>query len=405
MGANLLPEKLKYRDLLKNKKFLILWLAQFISQLADRMFIYLLMITAYTYLHSNLGVSLPSLAFGIPALLFSLIFGMFVDRNIKKNILTFSNITRGLLVLLIPTLFFVKSSWLVIFIISLCIFTIAQLFIPAEIAAITLLVPKNQLIMANSLFMGSWMTSSVLGFGAAVPIVSMFGTKNTYFFIACLYLIAGFLISIIPIKEILHPKKNLIENVRRELFRGIKFVLRHRMVFYAMFFMGCSLSYLAVSPILAIGFVEKSLKLPPEHFGYLVTISGLGMGLGIANINKLCHYLKKYQIVLLGFAILALMFLLLAFVDKVFLSFAIIFALGFGNSLISAPLQTIIQERSPKIIHGRVFSVQNFVASAALTFPPVIAGFLADLIGFKNVFILLSVVTLLLIFLTKKLEK
>lgn len=383
----------------------MLWSSQFICQLADRMFVYILMVSAYAFLHSNLGVSLPSLAFGVPALLFSLPFGVFVDRNYKKNILFLSNLLRALLIILIPTLFFMKSSWAVIFLISFLIFAVAQAFIPAEISFIPLIVPAQQLILANSLFMGTWMIASVLGFGIAVPLVSFIGKKYTFFCISALYFIAAFLVLFVPAKEVLHPRNNSLGNMVRDLKRGVKFVFRHRIVFYAMFFMCCSLSYLAVSPILAIGFVEKSLKLPPEHFGYLVTISGLGMGVGIANINKLLKFLRKSQIVLLGFAILGAMFLAMAVIDNLLLAFLIVFVLGLGNSLISAPLQTIIQERSPKNIHGRVFSVQNFVSSIAYTFPPVIAGWLADLLGFSQIFILLGVSALLLMLITPKLNK
>lgn len=383
----------------------MLWSAQFICQLADRMFVYILMVSAYVFLHSNLGVSLPSLAFGIPALLFSLPFGVFVDRNYKKNILFLSNLIRALLIILIPTLFFVKSSWLVIFFISFLIFAVAQAFIPAEISFMPFIVPAQQLILANSLFMGSWMIASVLGFGIAVPLVSFIGKRYTYFFIAGLYALAALLIIFVPAKEILHPRKNNVVNMLRDLKRGLRFVLRHRIIFYAMFFMCCSLSYLSVSPILAIGFVEKSLKLPPEHFGYLVTLSGLGMGVGIANMNRLLKFLKKSQIVLLGFAILGSMFLAMAVVNNLLIALVIVFVLGIGNSLISAPLQTIIQECSPKNIHGRVFSVQNFVSSLAYTFPPVLAGWLADLLGYSQIFVLLGVSSLLLMFITSKLNK
>ena len=56
---------------------------------------FVLIFIVFELTHSNTAVSGIILSFMIPALLFSLITGVFVDRWNKKNILFSTNILRG----------------------------------------------------------------------------------------------------------------------------------------------------------------------------------------------------------------------------------------------------------------------------------------------------------------------
>jgi len=55
-------KKESFTKVLSNKGFLALWFGQLNSQLADRIFVYVLMILAYNLTKSNVGVSIPLLA-------------------------------------------------------------------------------------------------------------------------------------------------------------------------------------------------------------------------------------------------------------------------------------------------------------------------------------------------------
>ncbi len=363
------------------------------------------MVYCYKFTHTNIGVSLPSLAFGIPAILFALLFGVLVDRFRKKNILLFSDIARAVLIIFLPGILKLNGSLVVIFLVSFLIFTIAQLFIPAEIAAIPMLVEKQELILANSLFMGSWMMASIIGFAIAVPIHNVFGANAVSGLIMSLYLLAGLLIFFIKLPEHVEPRIRTFQNLIRELRIGIRFVVKHRIAFYAMFQMGFGLSIIAVISVLIIGFAERNLGMQATDFGYLVALSGLGMGVGIALMSKLLKYFNKLQLIFGGFSIIGLMLICLGFNKDVGLAFVIIFVLGVGNAFINAPAQTIIQERTPANIRGRVFSVQNLITSLAFTLPPVLAGFLADHFGYKKIFLALGIIALIFNFTIRKLEK
>ncbi|MBI5078749.1 hypothetical protein HZB08_01860 [Candidatus Saganbacteria bacterium] len=100
-----------------NLPFMLLWLGQLTSQMADRIFVYVLMVVIYQATHSNFGVSLPLLAFGIPSVLIAPWAGVLADRLDRKGILVVSDVIRGLLILLIIPL--ITKSLLWIFLVSL----------------------------------------------------------------------------------------------------------------------------------------------------------------------------------------------------------------------------------------------------------------------------------------------
>ena len=104
---------------LSNIGFLLLWFGQLTSQLADRIYVYVLMIIVYQLTHSNLGVSLPLLAFGIPSVLVAPWAGIVVDKLDRKWIMVVTDVLRGLLILLIIPI--IAKSVALIFIVSLLI--------------------------------------------------------------------------------------------------------------------------------------------------------------------------------------------------------------------------------------------------------------------------------------------
>jgi len=173
---------------LSNVGFLFLWIGQLTSQLADRIFVYVLMVIIYQSTHSNLGVSLPLLAFGIPSVIISPWAGIMADRFNRKWILVISDLVRGLLILLIIPL--IAKSLLWIFVVSLLVYTAAQFFAPAETSSIPELVEKHNLIVANSLFMITWMASSVVGLGLGAPIVNLLSENKTLMVSAVLYFVS-----------------------------------------------------------------------------------------------------------------------------------------------------------------------------------------------------------------------
>lgn len=371
----------RFSVVLSNPGFLLLWMGQLLSQLADRIFIYVLMILAYTLTKSNLGVSIPMLSFGIPSILFGSLAGVYADRLDRKGIMVISCILRGLLILLLVPL--VNKSIASIFFVSFFIYTVAQFFAPAESSSIPELVEKKNLIIANSLFVLTWMGASMLGFGLGAPIVNWLGEQGTFVLSATFYLVSSGLIFLVPLKYKVSEAGAATGHVLKDLKNGFDYINENGIVGRSLLKMFISTSALAVVSLLAISYAKEVLMIGERNFGYLVIAAGLGMFAGMAFLGRVSHFFKKSAILMASFMISGVSLFLVAAVSDVKISLLLIFILGVCNILINSSIQTILQSVVPAGMRGRVFGAQNMLINSAFTFPLLIFGAIADVWGIR----------------------
>jgi len=371
----------RFSAVLSNPGFLLLWMGQLLSQLADRVFIYVLMILAYSITRSNLGVSIPMLAFGIPSILFGSLAGVYADRLDRKGIMVISCILRGILIFLLVPL--VHKSIALIFLVSLFIYTIAQFFAPAESSSIPELVEKKNLIIANSLFMVTWMGASMIGFGLGAPIFNWLEEQGTFALSATFYFISAGLIFLVPLKYQAPEGGHQPLNIVKDLVNGFSYINRNVIIGYSLFKMFVSTSALAVVSLLAISYAKDVLMIGEKNFGYLVIAAGFGMFAGMWFLGRVGYYFKKSTIVVASFLLSGASLFTIASISDIKFSFLLIFLLGVCNILINSSIQTILQSEVPAEMRGRVFGVQNMLINSAFTVPLIIFGAIADIWGVR----------------------
>ena len=59
--------------------------------------------------------------------------------------------------------------------------------------------------------------------------------------------------------------------------------------------------------------------------------------------------------------------------------------MGFTYALVNAPAQTVLHERAPAEMRGRVFAAQVVLANAVGILPLIVAGSVADIFGVSPV--------------------
>src|SRR3989338_8712985 len=281
-----------------NLGFLLLWLGQLTSQLADRIYVYVLMIFVYQLTHSTLGVSLPLLGCGIPSVLVAPWAGIVADKLDRKWIMVVTDIVRGLLILLIIPL--IAKSVAMIFLVSLLIYSAAQFFAPAETSSIPELVDRKNLIIANSLFMITWMASSVVGFGLGAPLINLLAEKGTLVASAACYFVSAASILLLPLKP---PKvmPNVKSHVLGDLGVGFEFIRRNQVVRYSLYKLFVASTAIAALSLLAITYANDILMIGGRNFGYLIIAVGVGMLLGMWSLEKIRHFVNKGTIVVGSF--------------------------------------------------------------------------------------------------------
>ncbi len=202
--------------LLKNRGFMLLWIGQLVSQLADKVFFVLMIALLENYsplpgLAQNSMYSTLMLSFTIPAILFGSAGGIFVDRLPKKLIMVGSDVVRGILTLCLPLL---PREFLILLILTFAISTVTQFFAPAEQAAIPLLVKRENLLAANALFTSTMMGALIVGFAIGEPILSLakswmgeeYGQELV---VGGLYILSAAIMQPIKFKEPKQPRGNI----------------------------------------------------------------------------------------------------------------------------------------------------------------------------------------------------
>src|SRR3989344_4401940 len=138
-----------YLDVLKNRNFAKLWVSQITSQLTNYILSFAILIKVFELTNSTLSVSLIRMAFGVGALFFGGLAGVYADRCDRQLLLTIINFGQALSIALY---FLVGDDFWGLVLITFLYSSLNQFYIPAEAPSIPRLVKENQILIANSFF-------------------------------------------------------------------------------------------------------------------------------------------------------------------------------------------------------------------------------------------------------------
>ena len=130
----------------RNRDFLLLWLAQAISQTAQNAIWYGIVILVQTRSHSSTQLSLAVLTLIIPSVAFGVLAGVYVDRWDKRAVLIATNLIRGAIAFAYVAFGVQEMLPLsLLFAVNFLFSTVGQFFAPAESAMIPAIVPRSRL--------------------------------------------------------------------------------------------------------------------------------------------------------------------------------------------------------------------------------------------------------------------
>jgi predicted MFS family arabinose efflux permease len=379
-----------YHALLKNRPFLFLWCGQIFSQVADKVLLVMSISLLNSYNVPDRFAAASSsylmIATTIPAIFFGVAAGIYVDRHSKKKMMVVTDVARALLILALPIL---PKEFPILLAIVFTISIFAQASTPAEQSAIPLVVPPQHLMTANAIFTTTTITSLVIGFAIGEPIltavtnISKDGAQEIL--VASLYLIAAGFSQLIQAEERVASEQGLGKaNPWYELKDGFDYLRSNKILLNAMLQLAVLFSTIAALPILAIE-LTAIVGLEPKKFGFLVAALGIGLVFGAGILGHLGQRLQTKNLPLIGFIGMSLMLAIFTFVSNLWMGLLCAAFLGLGAALIAIPMQTLIQERTPESMRGKVFGFQNNAVNIAISVPLVITAPLTDRFGLNPV--------------------
>ena len=401
-------------DVFRNRPFLLLWLAQAATQIGGNMVIFGLTVIIAKSTGSTSAVSALILTFLLPAVLFSALAGVFVDRLDRRLVLILTNVLRGLAFV---AMFFIGDNLLLIYLLNIIVSTITVFFAPAEAAMIPILVPRKQLLSANGIFTLTLNAAFALGFTLIGPlIVKIAGAPFLIMVVAVLYFIAAAfcwtLPTALPAKRDDLPSdargrvreaEHAVGSVLIQLREGLGYIQAHREIRWSLIYLGIAASLVGVLGVLGPSFAAETLGLSPEDFVVVVLPLGVGIVMGILLLNAYGRLLPRRRVIEGGLLALGGFLLAMALSGRIssFLGnatdrtgvdlslvtsllsivVAVAFFAGVAYAAVAIPAQTQLQEDLPEDVRGRVFGVLNMLVSVASFLPILVVGPIGDLIG------------------------
>lgn len=417
-------------EVVKNSNFTKLWTAQILSQTAQQIVNFALVLQVAALTHSGTATSGIIISFTIPAILFAAIAGVFVERNSKKLMLTITNLARGVMALafMLPSLQIAAGFELPLFYIITFLFSsVSQLFAPAEASMIPLVVKRNELVQANSLFNLTLSATQLGGFVLIGPLLlnTVFheNYNGLYFVISILCFAAAGFTYLLPNDEATAADKRVqgeqvnarsvaagtteiarsgFREALDELTEGWSFIRRDPVIMSAILYWSIAIAVFMMLGAIGPNFLTN-IGIDQSNLFYILLPGGLGLVGGVILVGRIATPANREKMINWNLLFAGMTLVVFAIADSALgwlfsatkqgapPSWLILGLLGFltlllggFNSFISVPSQTALQEHAPENIRARVFSAFYTVSNIILVVPVFFAGALADTFGYPQ---------------------
>jgi MFS family permease len=404
----------------RNGAFLRLWLSQAATQIGGNMVLYGLTVIVLSTTGLNTVVSLLILTFLVPAVLFSAVAGVYVDRIDRRTVLVATNLIRGVAFI---ALYLIGSNLALILILNAFISTVTVFFAPAEAAMIPQVVDRRQLQTANGIFTITLNAAFAIGFALLGPlVVNLASPEAVILVVAVLYLIAAAFCFALPkspppgslgASESLHAAERAAGSTMAQLREGLGFIRANRTIGWSLIYLGITASLVGVLGVLGPDFAKETLGLEAKGFAVVVLPLGFGIVTGILLLNAYGHLLPRRRVIEGGLIALGLLLALMSIAGPIsrflqradapggldlsgvtsLLAVVVVIALlaGIAYGCVAIPAQTQLQEDLPEDVRGRVFGVLNMLVSVSSFVPIIIVGPISDLVGTTTVLVTVAI--------------
>jgi MFS transporter, DHA3 family, macrolide efflux protein len=364
--------------------FIIIWIGQLVSVLASSMSHFALTIWMYQQTESATALAMMQVFFITPFLLISPFAGVMVDRYNRKLMMMLSDLAA---IIATGTIFILYSLGMLEFwhlYIAAVLNGIGNTFQwPAYSAAISTMIPKEQLGRANGLMSlmeaGPGVLAPLLA-GALLPFIGLTGILAvdvvTFFFA-----VGALLFVHIPQPRKTEEGQKKSGNIWSEAAYGFTYIFARPSLLglQLVFFFGnlfSGIGFTLMAPMILARTDSNSLI-----FGAVQTAGAIGAVAGGILMSIWGGFKRRVHGVLLGWMLTSISGIFLFGIGQGLSIWipAIVFGALFGP-LINASNQAIWQAKVAPDLQGRVFSARRLIAWFAQPIAPIIAGTLADFV-------------------------
>lgn len=388
----------RYFEPLRHRDFALLWSGQAASELGDGIFTVTLAIEALRLDQRAIGLAYVLAARLLPAVLFTLLGGVIVDRVPRRLAMLASDLAQGTAVAVITVLVATGAIHLIDLVLMAVVFGLGDaVFFPAAMAITPELVPRELLVGASALTGTSSQVARVL-IGPALGglLVGLLGTAWGFGIDAVSFLVSAAALGAMSGRSAPVPSgRSPLEDLRE----GLRFCRSQRWLWVTT--LGASLgNFVAFSPlgVLVPLLVKNVLHGGGIALGLVIAAGGLGGAAASVLLGQRRPPRRRLVHLWLGWGLSGIGVLGLGLVPDLWLAAGVAFVTYGLDAYGSVLFNPLIQEGVPEALLGRVASVDYVLGFALSPLGLLAAGVAADVIGVRATLIVGGGITALTTF-------
>ncbi|HEX8745739.1 MAG TPA: MFS transporter [Pyrinomonadaceae bacterium] len=326
----------------------------------------------------------------LPAIVAAFFGGALVDRAGYRRASVISDVMSGVTVALIPLLYHLLGPRFAFWQLLVLVFSGALLDAPGATARLSLLPDVTRLAgmrleRVNSAAQAIQRGSNLLGAPLAGFLIALMGPDRVLWLDAASFAVSALMVAVLVPSQAAPELKTQEKQSRylEDLKEGLRFIRRDPLIFAV------------VSTVMITNFLDAPLfaVIMPVYisrvFGSAVNlgliIAGFGAGamLGTIIFGAIGHRLPRRITFALSFIMVGLQFFFLALLPPVGFIIAAFALLGLASGPLNPIIMTVVQERVPAEMRGRVFGTMTAGAYLAVPLGMLLAGYMVEWKGVR----------------------
>ncbi len=380
-----------------NSRFRLLWLGHLVSAFGDRLTHMGLL--SYVLVESfDDGSTMAIITFFslLPFLILGPLFGAWADRASRTKLMIMGDVGRALIVGFIPLLWAISQSFVLLIVLVFLCGIFSALFAPAKQSLVPAIVPKEQLIEANSLLVTTGMLATLLGTLLAGLLIKVVGLKIGFVLNAVTYAVSALLISQMRVPE---AKANVgmtqgYGQLKADIYAGFQFLQKHLLVFRLIQLSSVLAFVQATAYILVINYATTWLNLEALGVGVILSSAGLGMIAGAWWLNRRKAKVNFHRALWGGLVLAGIFIYLFHHGPNVLLSVLLMVGAGAGIALVEIALDSMLQRLIPDAFKGKVFGFKGVLNNSVFLVALLLIAKLIKVFEVTGLFTFLGILTI-----------
>lgn len=342
------------QQLLRNRSFMAVWSAQFVSGLGDKIAVLAFFSLVLDRTGDVADLGLLAAAQILPGVLLGPAVGVLVDRWNRKAVLVGADLLGVAACLVLPLIW---GRLEFVYLVAAVLSVGRQIAGPARLAIVPDLVPAEHLNKTNALSMLSQNVILLLGMAAGGLLVHHLGAAVAFRIDAATF--AASALILVTRRFTYQPRTDDADPPARErwtdILQGARWIRSQPRLRFAVTFLGVVTIVTAMQPPLVFDFVRSTLGRSEAQLGLIFGAAGLGGLLGAVAAGVLRERGEPMRVVTWLIALDGVFLLLFAMNRNIVAATVLFLLFGALSTGVQVNLATFLQKETPAERRGRIF--------------------------------------------------